>query len=66
MDGRIGLHAERNSLEMQLLALEQATEERQRCGMAAPELAARLVSLLDRLGQVNARLAKLRGPASLP
>lgn len=36
-----------------------------RCGMAATNLAARLVSLLDRIGQVNARLAELCGPAAL-
>jgi hypothetical protein len=64
MDGQIGLHADRDSLEAQLLVLEWAIEERQRCGVAAPELADRLASLLDRLGQVNARLAELRGPAS--
>jgi hypothetical protein len=64
MAGQIGLHAERNALEMKLLVLEQAMEDRQRCRVAAPDLADRLVSLLDRHGQVNARLAELRGPAS--
>ena len=64
MAGRIGLHAERNALETQLLDLERAIEERQQCGMAAPELADRVTGLLDRLGQINAKLAERRGPGA--
>ena len=64
MAERIGLHAERNALETQLLELERAIEERQQGGMAAPELADRMAGLLERLGQVNAKLAEQRSPAA--
>lgn len=60
MDGWTDLHAEREMLEIRLLELERAIGERQRCGVAAPELADNVVDLLDRLRKVNAKLAKLR------
>lgn len=60
----IRLHAMRGLLETRLLVLERAIEERQQGGMAAPDLADRVVGLLDRLGQVNAKLAELRGPVT--
>lgn len=63
-DQLIRLHAMRGLLETRLLVLERAIEERQQSGMAAPDLADRVTGLLDRLGQVNAKLAELRGPVA--
>jgi hypothetical protein len=64
MAGQIELNAERNALEMQLLALERVIEDRQQHGIAVPEMADCVVSLLLRLKLVNTKLAELRGPAA--
>jgi hypothetical protein len=60
MSNPLKLHAERNALETQLLVLERAIKERQQGGMAAPELADRMVDLLARLRLVNEKLAEMR------
>ena len=58
------LRVERNLLEFRLAMLEQAIETQYLGGMEAPELAARMLPLFERLSIVNAKLAELRGPAA--
>ena len=58
------LRVERNLLEFRLAMLEQAIETQHLGGMEAPELAARMPPLFERLSIVNTKLAELRGPAA--
>ena len=64
MSNPLRLNAECNALDTQLLLLEWGIEERQRGGVAVLKLADRMVSLIFHLKLVNAKLARLRGPAA--